>query len=138
MDTMHPDLADVIVTEVDARFLGLVSALNARDAAAWADYYSETAFVSAIAGTDYFGSKAAWVETVAAYFSDRTSQRVQPEEVRITPLSASSALLTSQEQTAFELDNGASFSGRHVFTMLWGKEGGQWRILHSHESWLDE
>ncbi|NMC50129.1 MAG: nuclear transport factor 2 family protein [Desulfovibrio sp.] len=138
MDSPHPEMKERILAEVDDRFLALVGAINAMDIEKWASFYSDTAFVSAIAGTDCHEAKSAWVESIRAYFAARKSQRVTPKVVRIEALSSSLALLTSEENSAFELADGGGFQGKHVFTMLWEKGVDGWKIIHSHESWSDE
>ncbi|WP_176630837.1 YybH family protein [Desulfolutivibrio sulfoxidireducens] len=135
MDSLHPEMKEQILAEVDDQFLALVRAINAMDIETWASFYSDTAFVSAIAGTDCYVSKFAWVEAIRAYFAARKSQRVTLKVVRIEALSSSLALLTSEENSVIEQPGGGGFDGKHVFTMLWEKGVAGWKIIHSHESW---
>jgi ketosteroid isomerase-like protein len=65
----------------------------------------------------------------------RNRQRVEPVAVRVTALTPGLALLTSQEKSEMEMKDGSLHKSRHVFTMLWKKEAGGWKIVHSHESW---
>lgn len=127
-----------VVSEVTDTFKQLVAAINQRDAAAWQKYYSKDDFVSAIAGVDVFSTRKAWVETITSYFTDRERQHVELQEVRVTPLAPGLALLTSQEKSDMQLKSGQSNKARHVFTMIWRKGKDGWKILHSHESWVDE
>ncbi|MEW5737028.1 MAG: nuclear transport factor 2 family protein [Thermodesulfobacteriota bacterium] len=129
--------AKTVEKEVRASFDGLMAAINAKDAAAWADFYSKGGFVSAAAGTDRFSARKAWVEAVQGFFASRKRQLVTPGEVRITELSPGVALLTSEEKTEFTLMDGGAFKGTHLFTMIWKREAGGWKIVHSHESWAD-
>jgi len=50
---------EIIEKEVKNQFNQLVSALNQLNAGAWSEYYSKGEFLSAVAGTDYYGSRSA-------------------------------------------------------------------------------
>jgi len=127
-----------IEKEVTAQFNQLVLALNQMDVGAWSDHYSKDGFLSAIAGTDHYAIRGAWVDTVTRYFSTRERQHVEPLAVRVKALTPELALMTSEEKSKMGLKSGSTIQSRHVFTMLWKKEQGGWKILHSHESWADE
>lgn len=127
-----------IETEVKDQFSRLINAVNRKDASAWSEFYSRDAFVSAIAGTDSFTDRGAWVAQVTEYFDLRERQHLEPADIRVTALAPDLALMTSAETTAMTLKSGASFTFRHAFTMLWKKEPAGWKIVHSHESWVDE
>jgi len=129
---------EAIQSEVKDQFNQLVSALNQKDAGAWSEFYSTDEFLSTICGTDFYGMRSAWVDTITNYFSMRESQHVEPLEVRVTALTPALALMTSEEKSEMTLKNGATIKSKHVFTMLWKKEKDGWKILHSHESWKDE
>lgn len=130
--------APAVVKEVTDSFKQFVAAINRKDAKAWAKYYSKDEFVYAVAGADLYDTRSAWVKTITSYFSKRARQFVEPQEVRITLLGPNLVLLTSKERAEMQLKSGQSNRSSHVFTLLWkkGKEG--WRILYSHESWVDE
>lgn len=129
--------AKTVQQEVAARFTELVSAINAKDADAWAEFYSQEGFLSAVAGTDCYATRNAWVGIISRYFCLRETQRLDPFDVRVTPLDLDLALLTSQEWTEMKLKDGKGKASKHVFTMLWRKEAGAWKVFYSHESWLD-
>lgn len=130
--------AETTLKEVREQFNNLIDALNTRNAPAWSDYYSKENFLSAIAGTDCYASRSEWVDTITSYFEARKHQHVETFDVRVTPLAPDLALMTSQEKTEMILQDGQEISSAHVFTMIWRKEKGGWKILHSHESWIDE
>lgn len=127
-----------IEKEVRGEFHRLVSALNQLDPGAWSEYYSKDQFLSAIAGTDYYATRKAWVDAITGYFSMRERQSIEPVEVRVTVLAPNLALMTSEEKGAIRLKGGENIRSKHVFTMVWRKEQAGWKILHSHESWADE
>lgn len=129
---------ETIQKEVKAEFNQLVSAVNQLKAAAWSNYYSKDEFLSAIAGADSYTQRNAWVNVITNYFSMRELMRVEPFDVRVTALTPNLALLTSAEKTRIGLKSGTSVNVMHAFTMLWKKESDGWKILHSHESWVDE
>jgi ketosteroid isomerase-like protein len=129
---------EAIQKEVKEQFRQLVSALNQKNSDAWAAFYSREGFVSAIAGTDYYASRSVWVDTITKYFSSRKSQKVDPREVRVTALAPTLALMTSEEKSEMQSEDGKILKSRHVFTLLWKKEPAGWKILHSHESWVEE
>jgi len=129
---------DAISKEVKDQFTQLISALNQSNLGVWSEFYSQDHFLSAIVSTDYYATKSAWVDTIANYFSMRESQQVEPFEVQVTALAPELVLLTSQEKIEMQLKDGKIFKYKHVFTLIWKKEQDGWKILHSHESWIEE
>ena len=129
---------EVIIKEVKGHFNQLVSAINQSNAGAWSEYYSKEGFLSAVAGTDYYAVRSDWVATITDYFSMREHQDLEPANIQITALTPDLALMTSQEKTEMLLKDGNNIKCKHVFSMIWKKERDGWKILHSHESWVDE
>lgn len=129
---------ETIKKEVTDQFYQLVSALNKSDLEAWSEHYSKEQFLSAIVSTDYYAGRSAWLSVIAGYFSTRESQQIEPDAVRVSALTSDLALLTSEEKTRISLKHGQNIEAKHVFTMIWKREQDGWKILHSHESWLDE
>jgi ketosteroid isomerase-like protein len=129
---------ETIKKEVKDQFNQLVSAINQLNTDAWSEYYSKDEFLSAIVSTDYYATRSAWVEAITNYFSMRERQYLEPLEVRVTALTPDLALMTSEEKTEMWLKSGDNVKSRHVFTMIWKKGQEGWRILHAHESWMDE
>ena len=127
---------EIVKKEVKEQFEKLVNAVNQNNSDEWAKSYSKDAFVSAIVSTEYYGTRAAFVDSITKYFALRDSQHLAPAEVRVTPLSTSIALMTSEENTEMVI-KGEKSGSKHVFTMIWKKEKEGWKILHSHESWTD-
>lgn len=128
---------EAIEKEVKDQFTQLVAALNQKDAGAWSEFYSQDGFLSAIAGVDHYAPRNAWVDLVTNYFAMRARQQVTPIEVRVAALAPNLALMTSEEIGEMWLKTGEHSKSKHVFTMIWKKEPSGWRILHSHESWVD-
>jgi len=128
---------EAIKKEVTEQFNQLVATINDVNADAWASFYSKDEFMSAVAGTDYYATRSAWVGQITDYFSERERQRVQPLEVRVTALTSDLALMTSEENSEMSMRGGSIFNSKHVFTMLWKREPDGWKILHSHESWTE-
>jgi ketosteroid isomerase-like protein len=124
--------------EVKDQFYQLVSAINQMNAGEWSKFYSNDEFLSTIAGTDYCDTKNTWVDSITNDFNMRECQHVEPVEVRVTALAPDIALMTSEEKSEIKLKNGNNVKSKHVFTMIWKKEKDGWKILHSHESWMDE
>lgn len=128
----------MIQEEVRDQFAQLISALNRKDARAWSEFFSEAGFLSAFAGADYYATRSAWVDKITSYFEARASQHVEPVAVHVTALAPDAALMTSQETCEMRMKNGQTGKSSHVFTMIWKREKSGWKILHSHESWVDE
>jgi ketosteroid isomerase-like protein len=120
--------------EVRDQFSQLVWAINQKNADAWSRFYSKDDFVSAIVGTDYYGTRSAWVDAITMYFSMRERQSLEPLQVEVTALAPGLALMTSEEKGELWLRGGGHAQVKHVFTMIWKKEHDGWKILHSHES----
>jgi len=129
---------EAVKKEVKEQFNKLVSALNQKNAEEWSENYSKDEFLSAIVSTDYYATRSAWVDLIKNYFSQRERQKVESVEVRVTALTPDLALMTSEEKSEMWLTGGKDIKSKHVFTMIWKKEQGGWKILHSHESWIDE
>jgi|GEM_PF-4136084 len=124
--------------EITAQFKGLIDAVNRIDAQAWADYYSVDEYLSAFVSTDYYGTRREWVETITRYFAQREFQHVDIQEIRVIPLTHELALMTSREKTEMRVMGGESAMFHHGFTMLWKKGSAGWKIIHSHESVMEE
>lgn len=129
---------EAIKKDVHDQFRLLVSAINQLDAGAWSEYYSKESFTSAMVGTKYYAERKAWVDTITYYFSLRDRQKIEPMNVRVTPLSPDLALMTSEEKGEMIMKDGKIINSKHVFSMIWKKEQSGWKITHSHESWIDE
>jgi ketosteroid isomerase-like protein len=127
-----------VVKEVENQFKRLLGTLKSMDASAWSAFYSDQDFVSAVAGVDVFESKEAWVAVVSEHFANRKMQDVAPLRKRVTPLALDLALMVSDENSKMMLEDGGVIKSKHAFTMLWKKETAGWKIVHSHESWIDD
>jgi len=127
-----------IKKEVAERFDQLVAAMNQKDVRAWSKFYSQDHFLSAIAGTDYYGERSDWTSAVSDFFAKRQSQSLNPSFVTVKPLTSDLALLTSEEKTKMHMTSGQELAFRHVFSMIWKRETEGWEILHSHESWEED
>jgi ketosteroid isomerase-like protein len=129
---------EAIKKEVKDQFNQLISACSQLNVEAWSEFYSKDEFTSTICGTNYFATRSAWVDSISYYFSTRQSDHLEILEVRVTALTPSLALMTSEENYETLMKSGERFNGKHVFTMIWKKEPAGWKILHSHESWTDK
>lgn len=89
---------EVIKKEVKDHFNQLVLTISQKNADEWSGHYSKDGFLSAIAGTDYYASRSAWVELITKCFSTRERQHLEPLEVRVTALAPDVALMTSEEK----------------------------------------
>jgi len=127
----------MIIREIKNQFLSLVDALNRIDGDAWADYYSSDGFISAMVGTDYYQSRAKFISAIKEYFSMRETQKVTPVEIQVTVLQEDLALMISSEKSEMQMKDGVTIVSDHTFSMLWKKEDAGWKIIHSHESWID-
>jgi ketosteroid isomerase-like protein len=127
-----------VIEDVKKQFANFVSAVNSIDTEAWAAFYSDDSSVTAVAGVDFYGDKKHWVETVGKYFAQRESQKIEPVAVHVTPIAHDVAFLVSEESSTMTLVDESVIKSKHVFTMIWKNEKSGWKLLHSHESWVDE
>jgi hypothetical protein len=97
---------EAIKKEITDQLNRLVAAINDLNADAWSSYYSKDDFVSAIASTDYYATRSAWVSQITHCFSMQERQSVQPVEVRVNPLTSDLALMTSEEDAEMWLPGG--------------------------------
>lgn len=128
---------EIIKNEVKDQFTLLVSSLNKLDAGTWSEFYSKDEFLSAIVSSDYYAKRGEWIELITNYFSLRKQQKVEIIEVQVTPLAQDLALMTSEDKTEMVLADDTSMKVKHLFTIIWKKETEGWKILHSHESWIE-
>jgi len=128
---------DTIKKDVINQFNELVYALNEKNADLWFTNYSESEFISAIVGTDYYSTRTDFKDTITKYISMREGQHVEPIEIRVTPLTPIIAFMTSEEKIEMLLKSGENLNVKHVFTIIWRKEKASWKIIHSHESWME-
>ena len=129
---------EAIKKEVKDQFNQLISAINNSNSAAWSEFYSKDEFLSTFVSTDFYSTRSAFVDSITNYFSMRERQHLEPLEVQVTALTPALALMTSQEKTEMWLKSGKNIKSKHVFTMLCKKDKDGWKIMHSHESWVDE
>lgn len=129
---------EVIKKEVKDQFNQLISAIKNLDSLAWSEFYSKDEFLSTFVSTDFYATRSAFIDSIKYYFSTREYQYLEPLEVQVTALTPALALMTSQEKTEMRLKSGENIKSKHVFTMIWKKEQDGWKIMHSHESWVDE
>jgi len=127
----------MVTQEIKNQFLSLIDALNSIDADAWSGFYSREGFLSAMVGTDYYASRSKFIAAITEYFSMRETQKVTPVEIQVTVLHEDLALMVSAEKSDMLLKDGNRILSDHTFTMLWKKEEAGWKIIHSHESWID-
>ena len=124
--------------EVTSQFKEMVDAVNRMDSHAWADYYSGNDFLSAFVSTDFYGTRREWVDTITRYFEQRENQQLDIQEIHVIPLAADLALMTSREKAEMRLRGGEKDVFQHSFSMLWKKGPAGWKIIHSHESMVEE
>ncbi len=128
---------NAIKKEITGEFNKIVTAINQINFEEWSNFYSKDNFVSATVGTDFYDSRSTFIDSIKSYFSGRESQIIKPEYIRVTPLTTNLAFLTSEEKSEMKLKSGQNMNIKHVFTMIWEKEKDGWKIIHSHESWVD-
>lgn len=138
MKSLSPSETEAIKEQVMAQFERLVSDINNKNASTWAEHYSKEGFLSAVVGTDYFATRKTWVDAITSYFSARESQHLAVGAAQVIPLAPDVVLLTSREKIEMKLKTGQTSKVAHVFTMVWKKEQEGWRVVHSHESWVEE
>ena len=136
MKGLSDEKRNEIIREVNDVFLEFVATLNELNPEAWASYYSDD-FLSAIVNTDHYGARGDWIGEIKKYFASRESQRVDPVFVNVSALGEGLAMTTSEEKTDMTLKDGGRLKAKHLFSIVWRREAGGWRILHSHESWTE-
>ena len=129
---------EMIKNEVKEQFNQLISALNNLDSLAWSEIYSKDEFLSACVSTDFYANRGEFIDSIQHYFSLRENQHVEPLELQISELTPTLVLMTSQEKTEMRLKSDENIKSKHVYTLIWKKEQGGWKIIHSHESWIAE
>ena len=129
---------DVIQKELKDIYVRLFTSLNRMNTEEWSEFYSKEEFVSTLVSTDFYADREEFIDSISSYISMRESQELIPMDVKVTVLTTDLALITSQENTKITMKTGENINSKHVFTMIWKKEKDGWKIIHSHESWVDE
>lgn len=129
---------EMITKEVTEQFNQLISALNNLDSIAWSKFYSKDEFLSAFVSTDFYADRGEFIDEIKHYFTLRDQQHVEPLELQVNVLTPTLVLMTSQEKIEMRLKSDENTKSKHVFTLIWKKEQGGWKIIHSHESWIAE
>lgn len=127
-----------IEKEVTDQFNQFIKTLNTKDASNWSEFYSKTDFISTFVETDFLNKRDEWINLITKYFTTRETQKVELIDVDVNALAENLALLTSKEKSEMTLTDGQVVQSDHVFTLLWKKGNDGWKIIHSHESWVDK
>ena len=128
----------IIENEVREQYLEFITVLNQTDAQKWSEFYSKKNFLSAFLSTDFYDNRQKFVDVITEYFSMRESQTIEPQSYKITAISDDLVLITSNEIAVMKLKTGGKVKAIHTFSLIWFKEENEWKIVHSHESWIDE
>jgi hypothetical protein len=124
-----------IQNEVKDQYHKALSAINQLNSASWFEFWSKDGFLTAFSGVNYFDNRSALVDTVANWFSNRTSQKFEPTDIRVTPLTSELALLTSKMDYLILFKNESQYKFKGIHTFIWKKEQTGWKIIHMHESY---
>jgi len=124
--------------EIETQFNQFIIEINKKDADKWADFYSVNDFISASVMTETYNKRDEWIALIKSYFTQREKQVIRPTLIEVTPLNSELGLTNSKEISNITLKDGTTISSIHSFSILWKKECEAWRIIQSHESWINK
>lgn len=119
-----------VAAEITAAMQQQVAAWNAGDVRGFMDLYRRTRQTTFLSGGVV---RQGWQETYAAYersYPDRAAMGTLTfSDLVVRPLSPSAALVWGRWRLAREADTPGG-----LFTLLFERHGGAWRIVHDHTS----
>lgn len=123
-----------IVAEVLDRTSEWGEACRRRDAPAVLELFLDSEDLRHVENGVIFPSHAAVAEFVNGWFGSTVEMDFSWEERHIVPLAADVATMTGVFKYEAKQESGEVWSGRNVFTGVFVKRGGTWRLVHGHES----
>jgi ketosteroid isomerase-like protein len=100
----------------------------------YAPFVSSDEFLGHYNGGTVIPSKAAFIDTLKSWFSDRQTQRFEPQKVTINVFSKDLVLIDQVAKFNIINKDGQIWQGDHAISFLIKKEKSGWKIIHSHES----
>lgn len=128
------DAQAAIVAEVLDRTSEWGEACRRRDAPAVLDLFLDSEDLRHVENGVIFPSHAALAEFVNGWFGSTVEMGFSWEERHVVPLAADAASMTGVFEYEAKQESGEVWSGRIVFTGVFVKRGGTWRLVHGHES----
>ena len=113
----------------------LISADNQLNTDLWSEFWSKDGFLSVTSGVNYFDNRSVLIDSVTNWFSRRASQKIEPIDIRVTPLTPELALLTAKSNLEILFKNENQYKWEVLVTVLWKKEQTGWKAIHMHESY---
>ncbi len=128
------DAKAAIVAEILDRTSEWGEACRLRDAPAVLDLFLDSEDLRHVENGVIFPSYAAVAEFVNGWFGSTVEMDFSWEERHIIPLATDAASMTGVFEYEAKQESGEVWSGRNVFTGVFVKRGGIWRLVHGHES----
>ena len=123
-----------IVAEILDRTSEWGEACRLRDAPAVLDLFLDSEDLKHVENGVIFASHTAVAEFVNGWFGSTVEMDFSWEERHIVPLAADAASMTGVFRYEAMQESGEVWSGRNVFTGVFVKRGGTWKLVHGHES----
>ena len=134
LEALGTDGRTAIVSEVLDRTSAWGEACRRRDAAAVLDLFLDSAELRHVDNGVIFDSHAALAEFVNGWFDTTVEMGFSWQERDVVPLAADAATMTGVFRYEAKQASGEVWTGRNVFTGVFVKRAGQWKLLHGHES----
>ena len=128
------DAQAAIVAEVLDRTFEWGEACCRRNASAVLDLFLDSEDLRHAENGVIFLSYAALAEFVNDWFGSTVEMDFSWQERHIVPLAADAATMTGVFEYEAKQKSGEVWSGSNVFTGVFVKRGGTWRLVHGHES----
>jgi len=119
------------VLETNAR---MTAAADRLDADAFFEFILETDKGLIVQNGTLFKSRAEALEAVKRGFQGITKMERKLENPQVTVISPDCALLAAEGSTLATLADGRTLNSRFTVSLVFVRQGGQWKLLHGHYS----
>jgi ketosteroid isomerase-like protein len=123
-----------VVREILDRTSAWAEANRRRDAPAVLDLFLDSAELRHAENGVIFPSYSACADFVTGWYNSTVDMKMSWEQRDVVALSADAATMTGIFRYEATQDSGEVWSGRNVFTGVFLKRDGAWKLVHGHES----
>jgi len=123
-----------VVKEILDQTSAWAEANRRRDAQAVLDLFLDSDDLRHVENGEIFASYSALAEFVNGWYDTTTDMDCAWERRDVVPLATDAATMTGIIRFKATQKTGEVWSGRIVFTGVFVKRGGTWKLIHGHES----
>lgn len=126
--------ASILEKELEEAFNQAIAAAEKLDYQRLAEDVEDGRQAGFIVAGAYYHSFEELLEIVRSTAQGVTSQKINLKEKKITVLTDHLGLITASGTADVTLTSGEKFSRPFFWSFLYEKTGGEWKVIHSHQS----